>query len=95
MAWFACFMHGENFPGQLADAAGLVGFYVTRFIEADDPACAEAAAIQGLRADPNLSRPPRFTPTKQARVFVEEIEEVEAADVPAVQPGFVWYAADA
>src|SRR4051794_18549300 len=34
MAWFRCCVRGENFPGQLVCEAGLVGFYVTRFVEA-------------------------------------------------------------
>jgi hypothetical protein len=95
VAWFRCFIRGENFPGELADEAGPVGFYVTRFVEAADPDAAEATAVQGLRAEPKLAPPPGFTPTGQARVFFEEIAKVAAEQVPAVQPGFVWYPMEA
>jgi hypothetical protein len=71
--------------------AGPVGFYITRFIEAADPEAAEAAALQGLRAEPKLAPPPGYTPPGQARVFFEEITEVAAEQVPQVQPGFAWH----
>ena len=98
MAWFRCFIRGENFPGQMVGQAGPVGFYVTRFVEAADLEAAEAAVLQGLRAEPKLGPPPGFTPTGRARVFFEEIEAVPAGQVPAVPPGFAWHpmaAADA
>jgi hypothetical protein len=91
MAWFRCFIRGEYFPGQLVGVAGPVGFYVTRFVEADDEAAAELSALQGLQAEPKLTPPPGYTPSGQTRVFFEEIEAVAAEQVPTVQPGFVWY----
>lgn len=91
MAWFRCFIRGENFPGQLVGEPRPVGFYVTRFVEAADPQAAEFVAIHGLRAEPKLTLPPGFTPNGQARVFFEEIEAVAVEQVPAIQPGFVWY----
>lgn len=91
MAWYRCFIRGENFPGQLIGEAGPVGFYVTRFVEAADPVAAEAAALQALKAEPKLAPPPGCTPTGQAQVFFEEIEELAAEQVPAVQPGFAWH----
>jgi hypothetical protein len=89
--WFRCFIHGEGFPGAILNEAGPVGFYLTRFVEATDPKAAETAALTLLRAEPNLAPPPGFVPTGQARVLFEEIEEIDADDVPEVPPGFVWY----
>ena len=91
MAWFQCFIRGENFPGQLIGEPGPVGFYVTRFVEAADPEAAEAAALRGLRAEPKLAPPSGFIPMGQTRVFFEEITEPAAEQVPAVQPGFAWH----
>ena len=48
MAWFRCFIHGENFPGELIGSAVPVGFYVIRFVEADDAAEAETLALRAL-----------------------------------------------
>lgn len=91
MAWFRCFVRGENFPGQHLGEAGPVGFYVTRFVEAADPEAAEAATLHSLRAEPKLAPPAGYTPAGQVRVYFEEIEELEAEKVPAVQPGFAWH----
>ena len=91
MAWFRCFIWGENFPGQMIGESGPVGFHVTRFVEAGDAGEAEAVALQSLRAEPKLIPPPGYTPSAQVQVFFEEIEEIAAWSVPAVQPGFAWY----
>jgi hypothetical protein len=91
MAWFRCLIRGENFPGQMIGEAGPVGFYVTRFVEAADTTEAEAAALRALRAEPKMTPPPGHTPSGQARVFFEVVEEVAAADVPPVQTGFAWH----
>ncbi|HEY1189613.1 MAG TPA: hypothetical protein VGE74_18345 [Gemmata sp.] len=91
MAWFRCFIRGENFPGELIGAAGPVGFYATRFVEAASPEAAEGAVLQALKAEPNLAPPPGYTPSGQARVFFEEIEEVVGELAPSVPPGFAWH----
>ncbi|MDY3558519.1 hypothetical protein R5W23_005639 [Gemmata sp. JC673] len=91
MAWFRCFIRGEGFPGEIVGETGPVGFYVTRFVEAAAPEAAEVAALQVLKADPKLAPPPGYTPSGQARVVFEEIEELAAEPVPAVQPGFAWH----
>jgi hypothetical protein len=69
----------------------LVGFFVTRFVEADSVEQAEQNALLLLRAEPKLAPPAGYTPTGKARVFFEEISEVEAGDVPEPQPGIAFY----
>lgn len=91
MAWFRCFIRGENFPGRLVGLPGPVGFYTTRFVEAADARGAESASLQALLGEPKLALPAGCQPSGMARVFFEEIEEVSADSVPAVQPGFAWY----
>lgn len=91
MAWFKCSIRGENFPGQLIGAEGLLGFYTTRFVEAIDAEAAETDALHRLKADPKLAPPSGFTPAGQAKVYFEAIEEIVANTVPTVQPGFAWY----
>jgi hypothetical protein len=91
MAWFRCFIRGENFPGQLVGEAGRVGFYVTRFVEAAGPEGAEAVALQTLKVEPKLAAPPGYGTSGTARIFFEEIEELAAETAPAVQPGFAWH----
>ena len=94
VAWFRCFINGESFPGDLIGESGPVGFYVTRFVEAEDAAGAEAAALEALRGEPHLAPPSGFVPTGQARVFFEEIEETAVDRVPTPAPGFTWYRMD-
>ena len=91
MPWFKCFVRGEDFPGQLADEPGLVGFYTTRFVEAASAGEAESMALAALRADAKLAAPAGYQPTKNARIIFEEITELPAADVPLPQPGFAWF----
>jgi hypothetical protein len=75
----------------LIGQAGPVGFYIIRFVEATDAEAAETVALHGLRAEPNLAPPPGFTPTGQAKVYFEEIEEVAADRLPAVPSEFVFH----
>jgi hypothetical protein len=91
MASYRCLIRGENFPGQLAGQAGLVGFYLTRFVEAESPAGAEAAALEGLRSERKLVPPPGYKRTGQAQVFFEEIAEAVPGEMPEGEPGFVWF----
>lgn len=94
MPWYRCLIRGEHFPGRLIGQSQSVGFYVTRFVEAADPATAETIALQMLRADPKLAPPTRFQPSGREQVFVEEIEACSAAEVPSVLPGFAWFPID-
>ena len=91
MAWFRCFVNGENFPGEMAASRGLVGFFVTRFIEAEDAEDAESRALDHLRDDLRLKRPRDFQPTGREIVTFDRIEEIPSIQMPAKQPGFVWY----
>ena len=68
--WFRCLFRGENFPGQLAGVAGLVGFFVTRFVRGGQrrrsggprrggaPDGAQARQARGIRAFGNRLRLP-------------------------------------
>jgi hypothetical protein len=94
MPWFRCDVRGENFPSNVDDYGLLLGFYKTLFVEADSDEDAEARGVAVLKADPRLAAPPGHVPSGRARVFLEEITELPAADVPARQPGFVFFPMD-
>ncbi|MFO0947516.1 MAG: hypothetical protein U1D30_16590 [Planctomycetota bacterium] len=94
MAWFRCFVRGENFPGQLLSQEGLIGFYVTRFIEAEDAADAEMKCVELLRQETKIAPPPGFTPTGKARIYFEEIEALVDVLPPEMPPGFVFFPMD-
>ncbi|HJZ94176.1 MAG TPA: hypothetical protein VKE40_25150 [Gemmataceae bacterium] len=94
MPWFRCFIRGGNFPGALIGEAGPVGFYVTRFVEADDPGQAEAKGLELLKADPHLKLPAGCDPTVESRVYFDEIEEITGPPTSPVAPGFAWFPQD-
>jgi hypothetical protein len=94
MAWFKCLIRGENFPGTLIDRPGLVGFYVTRFVEAASLDEAETESLRTLRDEPKLARPSSEVPTGRTKVFFEEITELSFDEVPARQLGIAWHPMD-
>src|SRR5262245_9321081 len=89
--WFKCSIRGENFPGQLIGIEGLLGFYTTRFVEANDPEAAKTDVLRRLLTDPKLAPPSGYTPTEKAKLHFDQIEEIAAELVPPVQPGFAWH----
>jgi hypothetical protein len=91
VAWFRCLVRGENFPGEVIDQAGPVGFYVTRFIEATSADDAESRVLEALRKDPRLALPANLKPAGNTRVYFEETGEVAADQVLSVEQGFAWY----
>lgn len=95
MKWFRCLIHGQNFPGALIDRPGSVGFLTTRYVQADAPEGAEMLALAELKNDRSLELPEScktsFEESKEAKVFFEQIAEVEQ---PGVSAGFTWYSVD-
>ena len=91
MAWFRCLICGENLPGQLISEQYLIGFYLTRFVEATDAANAESIALQRLRNEPKLAQLPKLAARNTVRVFFESIDEVDLSSVPAIEPGFIFF----
>lgn len=91
MKWFKCFIAGENFPGALANEKKRVGFYVTRFVEADSPQEAEQASLSNLKNEERLKLPEEVKPDNDAKVYFEGIEEISHSEVPETQPGVTFY----
>ena len=93
--WFRCLFRGENFPGRLAGATGLVGFFVTRFVEAASAEEAESLAVAALKTEPALAKPAGYEPSGIACVYLEEIDELPPERVPSPPPGFAWFPMEA
>lgn len=90
--WFKCRVLGEDFPGGLIGETGLVGFHTTRAVLAASVEQAEIAVLQLLRSDPGLQLRAGTAATPQARVFVEEIWQVEAEEgIAMANTGFSWF----
>ena len=90
MPVFRCFIRGENFPGTMAGQPDPIGFYATRFVEAESPEFAETTALDLLRGDPAFNVPPELR-TEDARVYFESIEEVSVESGWSAGGGFTFY----
>jgi hypothetical protein len=69
----------------------LVGFFTSRFVEADNEDDAEARGLEMLLADPWFASMRGNTAIGRASVSIQETEEVTADSVPAQPPGFTFF----
>ena len=91
MAWFRLFACGEDFPVILDGNVELVGFYTTRYIEAETASEAEAIASEQLFEDEDLQPPPGYEDYRPRIVF-EEVEQV--AEPFDINDGFMFFPMD-
>lgn len=91
MALFRCFIRGENFPSILDGRSTLLGFYTTRFVEANTPEEAELFVLEQLRRDSSLRLPEGVAQNPDARVYFEEIVEVVDDENQIPNAGFVFF----
>jgi hypothetical protein len=91
MKWYKCSIAGENFPGELLSEDKEIGFFTTRFVEADTAEDAEHKALANLKEDESIKLPEGVSPSQKAKVYFEEIIEISKSDVPDVQSGFTFY----
>ena len=90
MPLYRVVLNGQNFPGIILGEAGPIGFYTTRFVDADDPNAAETAALELLRSDRSLNVSTAHH-TLDARVLIEELDEVPAETERIPNAGFTFY----
>jgi hypothetical protein len=89
MTIFRCLIRGESFPFMINGAWKAMGFYTTRFVEAATNEEAEMTALHLMQQEDALKREPGTTGLEGARLFFEEIEEVEGAKNP--NAGFTFF----
>ncbi|WP_296252267.1 hypothetical protein [uncultured Stenotrophomonas sp.] len=90
MPLYRCLICGENFPGALLGKRSPVGFYATRFVEAASRDDAEALALDQLRNEDELNIPAELR-SEDARVFFEEITEINADSERLPNSGFTFF----
>jgi hypothetical protein len=90
MALFRCDILGENFPGLIIGESRPVGFYTTRFVEADSTDEAEAKALEILKDDEAFNISPTARST-DAKVYFENIVEVPADTERIPNRGFTFF----
>jgi hypothetical protein len=88
MPIFRCLVRGERFPFMIDGAWKTIGFYTTRFVEADSPGAAEMVTLDLLQGEEALQREETAPGLEHAHVFFEEIEEVSEA---GLNSGFIFF----
>lgn len=82
MPWFRLFACGEDFPVIIDNNVEVVGFYTTRYIEAETQGEAEALCSELLFDDEDLQPPPGDWSDIQPRIMFEEVTQVaEPVDI--------------
>jgi hypothetical protein len=93
MTYFRVFLRGENFLMEVNGKATRIGFFTTRFVQANDRDGAELLAVDLIRSDKWLRGAVQNTQTDPPRIFAEEIEPIDAPN-PEVGPGFSFFPMD-
>lgn len=86
MPTFKALLYGANFEIREDDAIRLIGFYVTRIVDAPTPQEASDVLREALAGE--LATSP-LRPTGESRIEIEEMEEIEAGDTSHAETGFV------
>jgi len=89
MPHYRVLLNGRNFWLQMEGSQRRMGFYTTRFVEEANPDEAEQAAVRVLRNEGKLK--PLNEIGDPPLVVVDEIEEVDVAEIPAVVHGFAFF----
>lgn len=91
MKHFRALVRGEHFRIDLSGERRHLGFFVTRFVAAADADLVRAVALQAVRTDEKPVPLVLNDDDDPPRLFVDELEEVSAVDVPDVEPGFAFF----
>jgi len=85
MAHFRCLIRGEGFLGILEGRDGPIGFYVNRPVEAVDAEQARRDVLDAFHSE--LAE--RGWADRGGRVVVDEMDEIEASELPLIGQAFV------
>ena len=88
-------LEGQNFLLEVEGTIQKLGFYVTRFVEAENQEEAELLAVQQIREDEKLTRNVRNIETDPPMIYLESIDELtsfEGVELPGT--GYTFYPGD-
>ncbi len=92
MKKYKVFVRGENFLINLDGVNQKMGFYTTRFVEAESEEAAESAVMDLLRSDPKLIKGVLNEESDSPMMYAEEIEELKSfKGFPVPGTGFAFY----
>ena len=90
MPLYRCLMCGENFPGYMLGETAPIGFYATRFVEAENQEQAEILALESLREE-DFFNIPLEKRSEDAKIVFEEIMEVHPDTEQTPNSGFSFF----
>ena len=93
MKTFRVFLRGENFLLTFDGRQTRLGFYTTRFVQANNPEGAELIAVDLLRNDKTLRGVANLR-SDPPMVFADKSDEVAADDVADIASGFTFFPHD-
>ena len=91
---FRVFLEGGNFLITLDGRRRRFGFFVTRFVEAQDEADAAAESVRLLWDELARKGGILNSAGDAPRIVVDRVEEIEPGDRPDINPGFAWFPED-
>jgi hypothetical protein len=91
MKKFRVFVRGENFLLNLDEVDQKLGFYTTRYVEAQNEEAAEYVVMNLLRGDPKLQKGV-LNDRSDPMMHAEKVEEIDSFDgLPLPGTGFAFY----
>ena len=94
MAFYRVFLRGENFLMEVDGKPTRMGFYTTRFVQANNRDGAELLAVDLIRSDSWLKKSVSNDRSDPPKIFAEEIDLVEGEGAPDVGAGFSFFPMD-
>jgi hypothetical protein len=94
MNHYRVFMKGQNFLLNVNGTPKRLGFFTTRFVQANNRDGAELLAVDLIRSDRWLRDSVVNERSDPPRIVAEEINVVDASDVPDTQGGFSYFPMD-
>ena len=95
MKKFSVLIHGRNFLIRLDKKIERLGFYTTRYVEAEDSALAEFKAVELIQNDKELNQNVINTSENPPMLYAEEISEIESfGDINPPGGGYSFYRYD-
>ena len=94
MKHFRVSLRGENFLLNFDGQPTKMGFYATRFVQANNPEGAELLAVDLLQGDETLRGAANLRSDHPPMIFADEIDEVVAEEVPDSPAGFTFFLAE-
>ena len=92
MKKFKVFVRGENFLIALDDVEQKLGWYTTRYVEAQNEEAAEHIVMDILRGDSKLAKGVLNDKSDPPMMYAEEVEEIDSFEgLPLPGTGFAFY----